>query len=344
MDLFQVTERARRSLGMVVPVYFPQSVPQETQRQFLWATLHGAHHFVRPEHILLVVDGVSWVRPAVEEVRRMFAEEAGAGFEVLWLDQNQGKGGAICRAFEEILRVAEIDRVCIRDDDADHSIYDLPEALLLYERIAQAEETELIVVNGRRANVRRVLGLARGEFELLMDRVAWETLRFYLARRGRAPNEQWFCAYPEPPDIESGYKLYSRRAATLLVEGLTRAARWDSAVPILRFGVEIVPAVECLVAGGVLGEIMRTAAEAPPLTTFGRGATLAELFGAEARWLFYRLEIPAQAAGQILRNAIARCPLLHLDEGREALAEFYRRALADLAEQPELNLALPPRF
>jgi hypothetical protein len=47
----------RRSLGMVIPVWFPPSLSDDEMRQTLLATLHGCDHFLPWKHVVLVVDG-----------------------------------------------------------------------------------------------------------------------------------------------------------------------------------------------------------------------------------------------------------------------------------------------
>ncbi|HQK95253.1 MAG TPA: hypothetical protein PLD23_17270 [Armatimonadota bacterium] len=339
-------QHMRRHLGMVVPVYFPEDFDPVQTQDLLLATLADTELFVDPSRQVLVLDGVRWVNETARRVADQVERRAGAPLRVVCLDDNRGKGGAVCAGMIELLADPAVTHIGIRDDDGDHAIWDLPELYALSLQMAEDEATDLTLANGRRAEIHRPLGMARGFLEALVGEVTYDAVRFALARENRALNTRWHSAYGPVPDMESGYKIYSRRAAGLMIHGIQAAATRLPSLNLGHFGVEIVPTVEVLLAGGIVGEVMRTTCQAQPLTTFAAGTRLPQLFGAELVWLFTRLDTPAHVADTLLLNAQARCGYGQCSEGRQALAELRAFVLDHLgvpeAQRPEVRL--PERF
>lgn len=313
-----LSEQIQASLGMLIPVWFPQGTPPATMRELLSLALSDVELFVRMENVLLQVDGCPPAAPVVEELRGETEERLGQTFEVSAKEDNLGKGGAVALGFERLLERPDLQYLCIRDDDGDHSIYDLPHLYRLAMEIRAAEEADLVAVCGRRFGLHRPLGFWRGEYELIIAELMWEALKYALADEGRALNTQYLNAYSRVPDIQSGYKVYSREAAAMAVEGLWRAERDHPDLQMLGWGVEIVPAVEIIMAGGIFGEMLRITYETQPVSTFDQSRRREE-YGREALWVLRRLRIPPAAAAQLLDDILPHSTLYQDDAGRQEL-------------------------
>ncbi|MBI2191225.1 MAG: hypothetical protein HYU36_04500 [Planctomycetes bacterium] len=313
----------KRRLGMMVPVWFPRDFDREKMRGLLRMTFWDAGHYLDWSNVVAVVDGAPWAEELLRELEAEFRAELGRAFEIFPLPENGGKGLALARGFETLLRRSGLTHFCIRDDDNDHSIYDLPHLVRTHIQIEEEERNEVVLVIGRRRDLRRPLGLWRAEFEDILSYSVWESAKFFLALRGQTLNAQWLAAYGWIPDLESGYKVYSRRAAELAVSAIHRAAEDYPDLQLTRFGVETVPNVEILASGGIIGETSRMAHEEQPLTTFTRGTTLPRLYGNQTIYVFRRLVIPPSVARQLVDNALPRSLLCRTGDGLQ-LAQEYR--------------------
>jgi len=341
----EIRHDMRRHVACVTPVYFTADVPRDRIPDMLAATLDDTELFVEPDNIVLVIDGVPWVGDVLEPVLASYADRAGAPCRVMMLEDNLGKGGAVAAAFEDLLSQGELTHFAIRDDDADHCIYDLPDLFSLSRQMADAEGTALTIANGRRVEIHRPLGMARGFMEAMLNGITCDAIRFRLAREGRALNTRWHSAYAEVPDLESGYKVYSRTAAEAFVTGIEAAQALCPDLRMGHFGVEIVPTTEVLLAGGVMGEMMRTTMQSQPVSMFMAGEKLASCFGGEATWLFRRLGIPADVADTLMCNAIARCGYGRSAEGAAVLRDFRSFILDRLGAPPVTRPPhVPERF
>ncbi|MGD8238102.1 MAG: hypothetical protein PVH68_06085 [Armatimonadota bacterium] len=341
-----LSQRMKGSLGMVIPVWYPEDMRAGTMRELLSLTLSDVELFVHMENVVLHVDGCPRVAPIVEELRDEAWQRLGSSFDVSMKEENLGKGGAVALGYERLLERQELQFVCTRDGDGDHSIYDLPHLYRLARQIQGAEQTDLVAVCGRRFGRHRPLGLWRGEYEAVMAELIWEGLKCALARDGRALNTQYLNSYGRVPDVQSGYKVYSRAAATLVTEGLWRANREHPDLGMLGWGVEIVPAVEIVLAGGVYGEMMRTTYETQPVSTFDQSQRNEE-YAREAIWVLKRLEIAPPAAARLLDGIIPRTALYQDGAGRRELLAMRALVLEGLghdAADPDEPIRVPEFF
>lgn len=319
----EVLADMKNHLGMMVPIWFPEDYEREKMRSLLRMTLWDAGHFLDWQNVITVIDGADWTAPVVEKLQKEFKEQFGGAFEIVSLPENQGKGLTVAAGFEHLLEREHLHFFCIRDDDNDHSIYDLPHLVRTHRQITEDERNPLVLVIGRRRDLRRPLGMWRAEFEAILCYVEWESVKFHLAQQGKTLNSQWLSAYGWIPDLESGYKVYSREAAQLAVTSIRKAAEEHEDLQMGRFGVETVPNIELLAAGGIIGETSRLAHEDQPLTTFASGTPLPRLYANQSLFVFRRLEIPAEAARQLVDNSIPRTLLARSSEGLQ-LANEYR--------------------
>jgi hypothetical protein len=278
-------------------------------------------------HLVLVVDASPTAQAAAERLQRRCQAQQGKTFTVLSLPENQGKGGAVAAGLHYLLENTSVEAVVIRDADGDHFINDVPHLARLGWQISTEQGTDLIVVNGGRRERHRPLGFIRGQYELFVNDIVWHSLAYACARSGRVLPQQYL-NYSPVPDFQSGFKLYSRTAAARIVE-IGNSLR-QTAPAMLRWGCEVWPVVELLLAGGVIGEINRIALHAQPLSTYN-GSSRQRIYGSILQWTFRRLEVPAPAAQQLFDNALSRILMASHAELHAELLELRREVLGDLA-------------
>jgi hypothetical protein len=342
----QLMDLMRRSLGMVIPVWFPPSLPTDQVRETLLATLDDCDHFLPWTHIVLVVDGDARSYTVVQELQRAVKQRCGQTFDVVYRAENGGKGHAVLRGAKWFLNRTELKYLTTRDADGDHAVNDLVNLMRLAVALQRMEETDRLIIVGRRNHPHQALGWLRGEFEALLNRVLIDAVRFALAQRQQVLNTRYFSVSGEYPDVHSGFKVYSRRVCELMIAHPWEHLPWVGE-EIYRYGVEAVPFVEGAMAGAIVGEISRLTQE----PEFSGHAAFArpETNGSILLWNFLRLGIGGPQAGIMLDNYIPRLTLWTDPEGRERLMELRRYVLEALAvpgpdAQPSAGIAAPQYF
>lgn len=303
----------RGRVGMVMPIWFPPAYPRERMVAILRGSLADVETFFAQGHAVAVVDGAPHVEPAVEQVWKEFHCGNRSPFEILKSEVNRGKGGAVAQGLAQLLGHEELEAFVIRDDDGDHFLNDAPSLYALLRQMAEETGSDLLLVNGRRSDLHWPLGFVRGQYELLLDEVVWSALEYSAARKGRAVARNYFGRFGRVPDFKSGYKMYGRGAARLVVEASEAVATSEPAM--LRWGCEILPVVEVIEAGGWLGEVIRKALASQPLSTYAYGADWQAIHVAMLRWTFLRLDIPAEVAVCLFDNALSTLPFLQHPQG-----------------------------
>jgi hypothetical protein len=317
----------RRALAMVIPVWFPPSLSDYEVRENLLATLHDCDHVLPWEQIVLVVDGDARSYTIAQELQASCRQRHGQTFDVVYSTENRGKGYAVFRGAQWFLEKQGLEYLTIRDADGDHTLNDLVNLMRLAVDLQRTEKTDRLIIVGRRNHPHRALGWIRGEFEALLNRVLVDAVRFALAQRQQVLNTRYFSLSGEYPDLHSGYKVYSRRVAELMV-----AHPWEHlpsvSEEIYRYGVEAVPFVEGVMAGAVVGEISRLTQE-PEFSGHGAFAR-PESNGGVLLWTFLRLRIEASQAEVLLDNHIPRLTLWTDLQGRADLMELREYVLERL--------------
>lgn len=315
----------QQCVGGVVPVWVPREMPAETVLEFLRATLADVELFIAPQRLVLVVDGCPHAEAPVRQVAEEVAERAGTRPQVLVCAVNGGKGAAVCLGFERLLEDPAVEALNVRDCDADHDIYDLPQLFRLFERVRAhlrgeaPERADDVFVLGCRGTLTRPMGAARGHLEAVLNRLTVEAVNLQLARSGSAVDERFTARYGRVPDFQSGYKLYSRSAARVVMDALHRA---DAAAPelqVMRWGVEFIPTVELLLRGFTPAALYRLTWDGQPQTTFD-DSDLPRAYSQQIAWLFERLRIPAGTGLRLLDNELEACEYLSSPHGPEHLA------------------------
>jgi glycosyltransferase involved in cell wall biosynthesis len=322
----------RRSLGMLIPVWFPASLSDDQVRESLVDTLHDCEHFLPWEHVVLVVDGDARSYAVVQDLQASCRQRHGQTFDVVYRAENGGKGAAVTRGTQWFLGQDSLEYLTTRDADSDHALHDLVTLMRLAVALRNNDGADHLIIVGRRNHPHRALGWIRGEFETLLNRVLIDAVRFALAQRQRVLNTRYFSLSGEYPDLHSGYKIYSRKVCERIVEHPWERFPWVGA-EIYRYGVEAVPFVEGVLAGAIVGESTRLTQEAD---FSGHGAfARPETNASVMLWTFLRLGIGAPQAVTILDNHLPRLTLWTDPQGRAALLELRRYVMERLPTPPQ---------
>lgn len=334
-----VGQKMRSSVGSMIPVWFPEALDADRMFSFLSRTLADSELLVDPARMVLVVDGC----PHAEEPTRRAADEvadrAGSRPQVIVKEHNSGKGGAVCTGLERLLEDDAVEVLSIRDADGDHDIWDLPQLFGIFETVRAQVGDDLFVVGGR-GSLARPMGFARGQLERVLNRVTIDAVNATLADAGACVDERFTARYGRAPDFQSGYKLYSRSAAGVVIDAISKAhaARPDLEVPW--WGVEFVPTVELLLRGFTPAELYRLTWDGQPQTTFDDN-DLAHAYARQISWLFERLDLPAGVAMPVLDNALSACEYVTAPHG-SATIEALRSEVIQRA-YPRWDCDLPGR-
>jgi hypothetical protein len=315
-------------VGLVVPVWFPTDAPDALCERLLRTTLADCPACLEPEHVVLVVDGVPRLTALAERLAEEGAAAWGAPFRVLAPAVNQGKGGALVAGWEALLADAALEFIAARDADGDHFVDDLPHLFRLGDQITRETGAAQVLVIGRRTDLHPPLGWLRGEMEQVVNAVLVEALQFSLARRGEVLARRYWAA--DVPDLQSGYKLFSRAACAEAVRALREAEQSHPDLQPFRRGMEILPFTAVLNAGGIAGEARRYTYYDQPVTSYGR-VDRARFFGDPLAWSLQMLDVPPEAARHLVDNALARCPLMTDPTGRQELLALRRHTLETVA-------------
>lgn len=334
----------KATTGMVIPVWYPESLPVETMEAVLAPCLVDVEPFAQAGNVIAVVDGSPQANVAAQRVRERLGN-----FEILFNVQNQGKGGAVVSGIERLLQNPNVQFIVTRDHDNDHLANEALNLVRLAAQLQRDTGSDCVMSIGRRSSVHRHLGFVRGEYEWLMNEVVFEAVKFALAREGKTVNTQYFAAYEPVPDMQTGFKCYTRATAQLLVNALQRAARELPDLDVRRHGAEIPVIVETLLNGGTIGEVTRLAWENQPLTTYDLAGRV-QVKGTVLAWALHRCDVPLNVARQLLANAIARRLMAKEDKGLTDLLSLANWTLEKLsryrgeAVPPMKELALSEYF
>jgi hypothetical protein len=325
----------RGRVGVVVPAWFaPETLVAEAAR-LLMATLEDTPACLAPGDVAVVVDGSPVALEAARMLREQLGQAWGASFQLIDLETNRGKGAALVAGIrwllERSLPEAPLAWIAARDADGDHLLDDLPHLFRAGEQVAADCPGAPVCVIGRRANLHAPLGWVRGEFERLLNEVIVEAVAFARAREGHAWDTRYLVE--RAPDLQSGYKLYSRAAAEQAVCALEEAAQAWPGLNLRRVGMEVVPFVALALAGGVFAEVERKTWFDQPVTSYGR-LDLPRFYGAKLAWALRHCGVPLQPAALLFDGALARRPLFTDPSGRAALLELRRFVLELLAGGP----------
>ena len=323
----------RGRTGMVVPVWYPAETEAAQAEALLLTTLADSPCCVLPEDVVVVVDGCPTAAVAAWALRERLAVDWGAPFQLIDAPVNRGKGAALVAGIRHLLQRGSgeppLSWIATRDADGDHVIDDLPHLFRVGQQVADEQPGRPVCVIGRRANLHAPLGWVRGEYELLLNEVLVEAVAFRLARDGTVWDTRYLAQ--RAPDLQSGYKLYSRAAAETVVTALEGESAAHPELNLLRTGMEIVPFINVALAGGVFAEVERKSYYDQPVTSYGN-ADFPRFYGLKLAWALRRCAVPPAAAALLLDGALVRRPLYNDPQGRESLLRMRSLVLETLGD------------
>ena len=243
---------------MVVPVYFDPSLEKEKVRHILRATLSDQNLFLESSRVVFVVDRGTTAEHVLEELNA----DLQLGSRTVRLKRNQGKMGAVREGLRRLLQ-EPVRYLVTRDCDGDHVLQDLGRIVQMAEEIREAVPGRPISVFGTRPSLERPMEWVRKEWEMLTNGVLEGLTEFLLAREGRVLDRRYWNGYPL--DLQSGYRLYDRKAAELAVRSLDRLP--DDRDTYL-MACEMVPFVDVSLEGGVIGQVQRMTCVEQPVSSF----------------------------------------------------------------------------
>jgi hypothetical protein len=343
--LYEVRGDMRGRVGTVVPAWYPSDMPAEEAAQLLATTLADSPSCAEPQDVVVVVDGSPVALAAARKAQEDLGKEWSAPFRLIELPENRGKGAALVAGIRWLLEreatIGPVAWIAARDADGDHLIDDLPHLYRTGEQLAEECPRRPSCVIGRRANLHAPLGWMRGEYERLVNEVIVEAVAFSRARSG----EVWDTRYlvERAPDLQSGYKLYSRSAAALAARSLEEAAAAYPGLHLQRTGMEIVPFVSLALAGAVFAEVERKSYHDQPVTSYG-SVDMPVFYGSKLAWAVGACGVPVDAAVLLIDGALARRHLWLDPAGRSGLLELRRFVLETLGADPFPDTPLTRRF
>jgi len=295
-------------IAVLIPVYFRPKEDPQLIRDILADTFRHQDLFSPRENILAVVD-----RDTVAEEILRGAESTDPFHDtrILSLQKNRCKAGAVREGLKLLLENKKLEFFITRDCDGDHFVEDMPRMVSLLERAFKITGNTNLCAMGSRASLDKPMGFVRREWEVLTNDIMTGMLKCRMGRDGRVMDERLWNGLP--PDIQSGYRAYSRDAAIIAVECLERLPEDRT---ILKFACEFEPFVDISLNGGLFVQINRLTLVEQPVSSFADSDFSLE-YGSYLKYLAGRLSITAESSLVLFDNALSRCSLFFTDHRDE---------------------------
>ena len=316
---------ARDKLGVVVPIFFDPGVSRETILPILEGVFRDSSLFCRPGHLLAVVDQDTIVD---ELFSNPPSGSALLGIPVHRLEKNRAKAGAVNEGLQRLMMESDASYLVTRDCDGDHILEDIPRMVSLAVDVQERTGQGVVSVMGGRPSLEKPMGWLRQEWEFFTNRVLIDLVSFSLARQNKVIDQRFWNGVT--PDIQSGYRVYSREAAERVVECLSSLPEDRK---VLMLACESVPFTELLIEGGIFAQVQRLTLVEQPVSSYGQ-VDFAENYGHLISFLGVRYKIPNQILLQIVDNALVSRSIYFTDF-REQLFRF-RNRIAPGALPPKL--------
>jgi len=322
-------DAVRDRTGIVIPVYFPIGVDRSVGEDLLQDNVAACVRQVAdPGRICLSVDGEGCGEEITAQLKAQW------GVQCCTAPENKGKLQAVRLGVSRLFEREELAYFAVVDSDGDHFANELHNLVRGGLHAQAFTSVEGVLILGRRISLHRPLGFLRGELEELADRILLDALAFDAALAGSPLRLECVTTLDEAPDFHSGYKLFSRAAAseTFLREpdlsGVGEAAYY-------RHACEAVMVVEALKGGAYLAVVNRSTLNEQPVSTFGL-LDRSRLVADKIVWPCKRLGVPAHFVDQWLRNHMPRLLLNTLaPQGQEELRQVRDLVLADFGLAPD---------
>ena len=310
-------------IAVVVPIHFNPGEDISLVRKILENTFLNQDLVCPRKNLLAVVDRGS----AAEEIFRK--AEAGSslhGISVHSLLKNRCKAGAVMKGLELLLQNTEADFFVTRDCDGDHRVEDLPRLVQFLIYADEATGNSRICVMGSRSSLEKPMGWVRQEWENLTNEFLTGIIRLKLAGEGKVMDERFWNG--SPPDIQSGYRVYSRRAAETAVSCL---AELPEDRHILNFACEFEPFIDISLEGGFFCQVNRLTLVEQPVSNYSNSDYSFD-YGSYLLHSVERLGLNKKTALLLFDNALSRNSLFFTDYRNELLK--CRSILGGNQEQP----------
>jgi hypothetical protein len=299
------TEEARSQLGVVVPVYFSPEVAEERIRLILERTFQGSCVYCPPENLLAVVDQGSRAENVLDSPLPASSLD---GLRIHRLKRNRAKAGAVAEGLKILLDSCPAQYIVTRDCDGDHILEDIPRLVSLAYALEERDPGKPICVMGARPSLAKPMGWLREEWERLTNRVLLDLVSYLLAQQGDVIDRRYWNGLR--PDIQSGYRVYSRVAARRVVDCLTSLPNDRS---ILTFSCEFLPFVELLLQRGLTGQVNRLTLVEQPVSSYA-GVDYAEAYGRFFAFCVSRYGVPEELVLRFFDNHLPATEFFFSDE------------------------------
>ncbi len=321
------------NLFMIIPTWFSDKISKDDIRTMLDKNLSNTERYLLPKHNFIYLDGI----PYVDNFIKNEVERICHGSRFVLSEQNDGKGKGVEEGLKQGLKEPEIQWLCVRDADGDHRLEDLPNLIELANQMQQECGDVPICIVGGRAKLEPPLTMYRAAYEVILNQCFDAAIKYALAQRQQTVNQLYYRQYRTVPDLQSGYKLFNRKAAEFAVEGFsTNADRLD----VYRLGAEVIPYFEIVLNGGIIGERLRATYREQPTSAYA-SIKRAEFYAAKMRWAFNRCELSTENAAKILDAELVHCPLIFDGMAKAELMPFRKLSLEAVSQGkdpiPEFN-------
>ena len=322
--MFSVTQ-ARERIAVVVPVYFDPTVSKETILSILQGVFRDSELFCSPDRLLAVVDRNT---KADELLSNPPKDSELSGIPIHRLERNRAKAGAVEKGLAQLLRATDADYFVTRDCDGDHILEDIPRMVTLAEGVRGQTGQEAVVVMGARPSLEKPMGWLRQEWELFTNRVLVDLVSYVMAQRNMVIDRRFWNG--NAPDLQSGYRVYSRVAAEQAVECL---AALPEKREVLTLACEAIPFVELLLTGSVYAQVQRLTLVEQPVSSYSK-VNFGENYGHLISFLGSRYGIPGEILLRIVDNEMVGRSMYFTDFRDQLL--LFRRLIAPNATSLEL--------
>jgi hypothetical protein len=303
IDLLPVG-RMRDLLAVVIPVHFVASVREQQVRNILGGLLEETNLFCRRERLLTVVDQGTTAERVLGEV---------SGLRVHRLRRNRGKAGAVAAGLAELLATSDARFFATRDCDGDHAQEDLSRLVSLAAHVERVAGNSKVAVMGARPSLEKPMGWVRDQWEQVTNAVLVDLVQYVLARTGRVLDRRFWNGWK--PDIQSGYRVYSREAAELVRDVL---AGLPEDPDILTFACEFIPFADLAVGAGVTAQAQRFTLVEQPVSSYG-DVNFGRVYGRLLAFAGDRYGVPNTIVRSFLDNRLVETSLFFSDLRRELL-------------------------
>jgi len=319
------TKEIQDRTAVVIPIYFSPDVPRETICSILEGTFSDQFHYCRSDRVVAVVDrGME-----AESVLKGASSKAPYfGVPIVILEKNRAKTGAVAKGLQYLLEETDAEFFVTRDCDGDHVVEDIPRMVTMAAELRCILDTKLIGVMGGRPSLEKPMGWVREEWETLTNRILVDFLKYRMAGLRMVPDERFWSG--GSPDIQSGYRVYTRAAARLAVECLEALPEDRS---ILSLACEFVTFAEIVRRGGVFGQVQRLTLVEQPVSSFSQ-LDFANDYGSLLSFIADRLEIPREIQLQIFDNHLPESSLFFSEHRSDFLR--CRKFFQDQEDPPVL--------